>query len=173
MVFNPRNVKGETQLPVSGRRYTNYVSGMVKEKEKLNGKITLGTLDKYLNYFYRFHVALGLLYDFFAEESAEMKLRRKMIEVSYKDERWRIIPVEKDEVILEHNNYLKGLSGARFYDEGYHTQKTTSMTKALKYIMKYDYMIIHNAEAVARENMKKALTDVLTSGFEAFFERKD
>lgn len=173
--FNPHNSKGNTVIPSSiVKEYTyNEKNNEPTQEQKYYGLVTIKDLEKYQDYFEQNHVPMEIIHRMLSEYQAQIKVKRKCIEVLCKNDRWRISFIDKDQVLLEHNNYKKGLYGGRYFNTGYHTQRISSSTDALEYIMKYDYRQIHCSEKVIQKNLKKELEKSLTSRYEAFFENRE
>lgn len=173
--FNPHNSKGNTVIPSLIARQFAYNAETSKptQEQKYYGLVTIKDLEKYQDYLEQNHVPMGIIHRMLSEYQAQIKVKKKCIEVLCKNDRWRILFIDKDQVLLEHNNYKKGLYGGRYFDEGYHKQRITNFTDALEYIMKYDYKQIHCSEKVIQKKLKRALEESLTSRYEAFFENKE
>lgn len=175
ILFHPQNVRGDTVIPTSieGKFIYIGVSSRLSQERNLYGIVTIKDLEKYRDFFDQYHVPMKIIHRLLSEYQARITVKKKVIEVDCKGDRWRILIIENDQVLLQHNNYVKGFYGGRYYDEGYHTQRKSSFVGALKYIMKYNYKQIHCPEEVIQNYLKKALTESLTSRYEAFFESEE
>lgn len=171
--YNPRNVKGNTVIPPSVVREFAYRGESRKPSQVKNHyeMITNKDLGRYRYFFEQYHVPMEIVHRMLTEYQAQIRIKKNCVTVFCKSDRWRISFIGKDEVLLEHNNYEEGFCGGRHFDPRYHIQRTTSFNDALKYIMKYDYKKMHCK--VIQKKLKKALTDRMTSQYEAVFENKE
>lgn len=176
LCFNPHNAKGNTAVPKSIIKefaYKDESGNPVSIQEKsIYGTVTIKDIEVYRDFFDQYNVSMEIIYKLLLEYQAKINVKKEFIEVEYKMDRWRIVPIDKSMVHLLHNNYMKGLYTARYYAEGYHVQRTTSFTKALEYIVQYDYKRIHCSEEVIEEKLKKVFTNSLTKRYEEFLENK-
>lgn len=171
--FNPHNSKGNTVIPSSIVRefaYSGEESKPTQEK-KHYGVVTIKDIKKFSDFFEQNHVPIEMIHRLLSEFQAQIRVKERCITVFCKSDRWRISLIDKDQVLLEHNNYKKNQYGGRYFEPGYHTQRTTSFKDALEYIMNYDYKQMHFP--VAQKKLKKALEESLVGRYEVFFENKE
>lgn len=173
--FNPHNSRGNTVIPSSIVREFAYRGEESKptQEKKHYGVVTIKDIKRFSDFFEQSHVPIEMIHRLLSEFQAQIRVKERCITVFCKSDRWRISLIDKDQVLLEHNNYKEGLYGGRYFQAEYHAQKITSFKGALKYIMKYDYKRIHRLEKSMPKNLRKILEDSLTSRYEAVFESQD
>lgn len=171
--YNPRNSKGNTIIPssiISEFAYSEEKNKPTQEK-KHYGVVTIKDINRFNDIFEQNHVPIEMIHRLLSEFRAQIRVKERCITVFCKSDRWRILLIDNDQVLLEHNNYRKNQYGGRYFEPGYHTQRTTSLKDALEYIMNYDYKQMHFL--ATQKKLKKALEESLVGRYEAFFENKE
>lgn len=171
--YNPRNSKGNTIIPpsiISEFAYSGEKSKPIQDK-KHYGIVTIKDIKRFSDFFEQNHVPIEMIHRLLSEFQTQIRVKERCITVFCKSDRWRILLIDKDRVLLEHNNYRKSQYGGRYFEPGYHEQRTTSLKNALKYIMYYDYKQMHFP--TTQKKLKKVLEESLVGRYEAFFENKE
>lgn len=171
--FNPRNSKGSTVIPSSITSKFVYIGEKSKssQEKKYYELLTTKDIERYSDFFEQNHVPIEMIYRLLTEFRAQIRVKERCITVFCKSDRWRISLVDRDQVLLEHNNYRKNQYGGRYFEPGYHTQRITSFKGALEYIMNYDYKQMHFP--ATQKKLKKVLEESLVGRYETFFENKE